>query len=219
VERFQDYLDDLDTFLELTREEYPELVRHLVGHSMGGLVVLLAASGADPCVTSLVTSGALLEPPQHVSRIKVAAVRALRFVLPRMAMAADIDPDQLSRDPSLVQRYRDDPRVLTRMTTSLAVEMLGAMRAAQSDCQRLKLPILVLHGGADRLCPPSGSEELFARLPRERLPGTELHLLPSLRHEIFNEPEREEVFELLLGWIRDREPGPDAQQSANATES
>ncbi len=30
----------------------------------------------------------------------------------------------------------------------------------------------------------------------------ELRIYPGLRHEIFNEPEREEVFSELLEWLR-----------------
>jgi alpha-beta hydrolase superfamily lysophospholipase len=218
VARFRDYLDDLDTFLELTRGEHPELICHLVGHSMGGLVTLLAASRGESRVASLVTSGALLEPPAHVPRIKVSLVRALRRLLPRLAMSADIDPDQLSRDPAVARRYQDDPLVLTRMTTSLAVEMLGAMEAAKVDSQRLRVPTLLLHGEADRLCPPSGSEELFARLSREDLPGSGLQVFPDLRHELFNEPEREQIFAQMFDWMCDREPDPNMQESVQPFE-
>lgn len=175
---------------------------------------MLGACRGGGQLDSLVTSGALLQRPADLTRIKVAAVRTLRRVLPRLATPADIRPDQLSRDPEVGRRYVADPLVLTAMTTSLGAELLGAMSLAERECQRLDIPILMLHGAEDRLCLPAGTKAIFSALAPERLRGSELHLIPGLRHEIFNEPERRKLFEQVLGWIRDREVALNAQQPA-----
>ena len=58
-------------------------------------------------------------------------------------------------------------------------------------------PILMLHGGADVLCAPAGSEAFFSQVETE---GSALQIYPELRHEIFNEPEGESVFQDILEW-------------------
>jgi alpha-beta hydrolase superfamily lysophospholipase len=62
--------------------------------------------------------------------------------------------------------------------------------------------MLLLHGEADRLCAPRGTRSFHAQL---RGAGHRLRLYPQLRHEILNEPEQEQVFEDILGWIEERE--------------
>jgi alpha-beta hydrolase superfamily lysophospholipase len=52
---------------------------------------------------------------------------------------------------------------------------------------------------ADPICPVQGSRSFQARV---RAPASRLRTYAKLRHEIFNEPEHEDVFEDILEWIR-----------------
>jgi alpha-beta hydrolase superfamily lysophospholipase len=132
--------------------------------------------------------------------------RLSRLLLPRFAFDSGIDPEGISRDPDVVSRYVEDPLVDTRISASLAVEMIDVARGTLHAGRELAIPLLMLHGGADRLCLPAGSESFFADLPPgDARDASELHVYPGLRHEILNEPEREEVFSDILGFIEARE--------------
>jgi acylglycerol lipase len=205
VERFGDFLDDLGCFLEEVRLEHPELPRFLVGHSMGGLIVAAFARERAPEVAGVVTSGAALALSPDLSRTKSQLARILGRILPRFAMEAGLDAQGLSRDPEVVSRYLEDPLVGTRITMRLAAELMRAVVRTQTGGADVALPMLVLHGGDDPLCLATGSERFFASLPRQRVSGSALRVYPELRHEIFNEPEREKVFADVLKWVRGRE--------------
>jgi len=58
--------------------------------------------------------------------------------------------------------------------------------------------MLLLHGADDPLTPASGSRAFFEQLDASR---SELRIYPGLRHEIFNEPEQEQIFADVLAWI------------------
>jgi alpha-beta hydrolase superfamily lysophospholipase len=135
-------------------------------------------------------------------RGRILAARLLRWLAPRLSLPAGIDPEGLSRDPEVVRAYREDPLVYDRLTLSLAAELFAAVGRTAARAGDVRIPVLLLHGGADRLCDPAGSRVFHAALKSE---GSALHIYPELRHEIFNEPEREAVFEDLLAWLRDRE--------------
>jgi alpha-beta hydrolase superfamily lysophospholipase len=66
--------------------------------------------------------------------------------------------------------------------------------------------MLLLHGEADRLCLPEGSVAFHAGLPHDAVAGSQLHTYPGMMHEIFNEPEREQVYRDLVAWVNEREP-------------
>ncbi len=202
VRSFDDLLDDLAIFLELVRSEHPALPLFLAGHSMGGLVVTAFVRERHPDLIAVVVSGATLALPASFSSGKIVAVRLLRRLLPRLALDAGLDPAGLSRDPEVMRRYVDDPLVFSRVTVSMAVEMLSAMERSARGGAAVALPMLLLHGAEDPICLPSGSTSF-----RDSLlgPGHELRIYPGLRHEIFNEPEREEIFSELLEWIRERQ--------------
>jgi alpha-beta hydrolase superfamily lysophospholipase len=204
VESFRDYHDDLECFIALSREANPGLPVVLVGHSMGGLVVAGLVSERAPEIDLLVTSGALLALSPDLSPLKLLAARVLRRILPSLSMDAGLDPDGLSRDPDVIARYLQDPLVHGRATASMAAEMSDAIVRAGKGANDVDVPVLVLHGADDPLCLPAGSQHFFAGLPRSDVAGSEIHIYPSLRHEIFNEPERERVFSDVLTWVEAR---------------
>ena len=199
VDRFDEFLDDLDRVLERVRDEHGSLPVALVGHSMGGLVVSAFLADRRPPVAAAVTSGAALAIGPGVSRGRIAAARLLRRLVPRLALGSGLDPEGLSRDPDVVRRYLDDPLVYRTMTTSLAAELLGAIPAVASRAVEVQVPMLLLHGSDDPLCPIEGSRSFHGGV---RVPGSAFRAYPGLRHEIFNEPERTAVFGDLLAWLR-----------------
>ena len=199
VRRFADFLDDLDAMLAAVRAEHPGLRPHLVGHSMGGLVVAAALCEREPDVASAVTSGALLAISQAHSRGRILAARVLRRVAPRLALAAGLDVAGLSNDPEVARAYLADPLVFRTMTTSLAVELMGAVERTARSAGQVRAPLLMLHGEADPLCPVTGTRAFFESLTVE---PRRIQTYPDLRHEIFNEPEQARVFEDVLAWLQ-----------------
>ena len=205
VRRFTDLLEDLGCFLERSRAEHPQLRCTLVGHSMGGLVATAFALERRPEIFALVTSGAALSLGPSLSRSKMLLARALRAFAPKLALDAGLPPEGLSRDPEVVRRYVEDPLVGTKMTTSLAVELMDAVSRTAGRGAELQLPVLLLHGGDDSLCAPAGSQAFYRRLSGASASQSAVRIYPGLRHEIFNEPERQQVFADLLGWLQERE--------------
>jgi alpha-beta hydrolase superfamily lysophospholipase len=202
VNAFAQLLDDLEGFLQLVRREHPDVPLVLVGHSMGGLVTAALLSERKPDVACAAVSGPALELPEHVSAGRLRMARWLRRVAPRLRMNAGLAPEDLSRDPEVVRGYVEDPLVFRRVTVSLASELLEAVPRTAGGAFQVQVPMLLLHGEADRLCPPRGSRAFHGQL---RGPGHRLRIYPQLRHEILNEPEHEQVLEDLLAWLRERE--------------
>jgi alpha-beta hydrolase superfamily lysophospholipase len=200
VGRFDEFLDDLTEVLASVRAQHPGLPVTLVGHSMGGLITLAFLAERQPAVAGAVTSGAALSLGA-VSPLRVALARALRRVLPRLALGSGLDPEGLSRDPEVVRRYLDDPLVHRVMTASLGAEMLAAAPRTAARAGQVAVPLLMLHGADDPLCLAEGSRSFHAGVDTA---GSALRVYPELRHEIFNEPEREAVWQDVQTWLEER---------------
>jgi alpha-beta hydrolase superfamily lysophospholipase len=197
--RFEHLLDDLEGFVAAVRAERPPLPVIVVGHSMGGLVVAAYASWRNPNVAGVVASAPVLSIPEGLSRARVIAAHVLKWFAPRLSLASELDPEALSRDPEVVRAYLEDPLVQRKITASLASEMLSAMKRTAAAAAAVRVPMLLLHGEGDRICPVAGSRNFFEQL---KVTQRELHTYPGLRHEIFNEPERAAVLDDLIGWAR-----------------
>lgn len=202
VRRFGDFLDDLEIVRKQAAGEHAGLPLFLVGHSMGGLIVAAFLRERRPEAAGAVLSGPAIAFGHELPRLRMLVARSLRYVAPRLSVPAALDPNGLSRDPQVVRAYVEDPLVCDKLTLSLAAELFAAVARTGAGAADVRLPVLLLHGEEDPLCPVEASRRFYAELTTE---GSALRTYPGLRHEIFNEPEREKVLQDLLDWVSARQ--------------
>ena len=198
VDRFGDYLDDLDAFLALVRDHYHGLPIHLLGHSMGGLIVLSHLAERHPVVSSAVVSAPPLE--LRVAGFQRVLGQVLHRLWPTFRMQMDLGADGLSRDPEVVRRYQEDPLVESGMTASLAAEMGRTVAATSAAGGAVEVPLLALHGDADPICPSTATRAFMAAVTST---GSRYLEYSDLRHEILNEPEQDQVRRDILAWWKE----------------
>ncbi|MFK7895080.1 MAG: lysophospholipase [Myxococcota bacterium] len=204
VDRFDRLTEEVARFVDLVRLEHPGLPVTLLGHSMGGLVVAGTAALRKPAVDRIVLSGALLELGSEGGlrqKLSLWAAKLLSVIAPKVGLAAGLDLEGLSRDPKVIRRYEADPYVKDRMTARFAAGMSAMVSEVAGLAHEVEQPILILHGEADSIAPPAGSRAFHAGLKPEVSSASALQIYPELRHEIFNEPERESVWQDILRWL------------------
>lgn len=201
VDRFERLLDELNRFIEIVRLEEPGVPIVLVGHSMGGLVSAATLAFRQPDVDFAVLSGALLQLGSDTPVWKQWAAKLLSPFGGAIGLSAGLDLEALSRDPEVGRRYQDDPFVKDRMSARFAAGMMTMVKRMPTAAPQLNPPLMVLHGAADAISPPEGSQVLHAGLRPEVAEMSALRIYPELRHEIFNEPERAQIWQDMLNWL------------------
>jgi len=203
VNHFDDYLAGVRDCRQVLAQSYPDLPCFVLGHSMGGLItgrLLLEDQGQY--------HGALLSGPAFAAaEVPPAPVmwigRLLAKLMPRAGMLA-LDGSGVSRDAEVVAAYEADPLVNHgKVTAGLGIALFDAMDRVMTGAGSITLPMLIMHGGADTLAAPIGSETFAAKVGASDLT---LKVLPGLYHEIFNEPEGEEIIGQYADWIEARLP-------------
>jgi alpha-beta hydrolase superfamily lysophospholipase len=201
VERFTHYLDDLKTFFDMVRGWHPELKIFLVGHSMGGTISLAYALRYQDELDGLILSGAGIKIGSSVSPLLILVGKIIAVILPKMGLIV-LDASAISRDPETVAAYDNDPLVYRgKVTARLGAELIATLQSFPGQASQLRLPVLILHGGADKLTDPQGSEWLH-----EVASSTDktLKVYEGYYHEVFNELGREKVLEDVEGWLAER---------------
>ena len=111
-------------------------------------------------------------------------------------------PKGVSRDHVVVRAYVDDPLVYIGKTTArVAYELLKAMRRVTTEASHITTPILILQGGADRLVDPNGARILYDTVGSS---DKSLKIYDSLYHEVYNEPEHDQVLGDVETWLEER---------------
>lgn len=200
---FEALLDDLEHFLRHLERADSEGPLVVLGHSMGGLEVASWLVRRRPAIAAAVLSAPALEVPT-LGGVRRLLLRLLSRIAPRVRVPGGIDLDGLSRDPEVIAAYAADPLVDKRYSARLLTEIAAAVRWIEGRGAEVAVPLLIVHGEADPICPVAGSRRFSAVV---RSPGSELRAYPELRHEVLNEPEREQVLSDIARWIEKQVPG------------
>jgi len=203
VERFSDYLDDLKTFFDIVKSEHGDTKIFLVGHSMGAIIATAytVTVSHQQELAGLIVSGVGVKPGSSLSSALIPLARILSLLLPRLGIMV-LDASAISQDKAVVDAYVNDPLVYRgKITCRFGAEMLATLRKLPSEMPEINLPILIMHGTADRLCDPEGSRILYERAnSRDKT----LKLYEGFYHEIFNEPGHKQVLADMEAWLAAR---------------
>jgi alpha-beta hydrolase superfamily lysophospholipase len=205
VDSWVEYRSDLGAFLAFAGALEPDAPAFLLGHSMGALIALDFALESDDRpqdrLSGLILSGTPLEPVGVAKPWLVLVAKVLSRVRPRTSLKPDIDPDTLSRDPEVVRVYAEDPLVHHHATARWGIEALDTIALIKRRPVDLRVPLMVVHGGADQVNSPEGSRALVERASS---PDKTLRIYEGARHEPHNDRGWQRVVADVAGWIEAR---------------
>jgi alpha-beta hydrolase superfamily lysophospholipase len=198
IPAFAHYLDDLESFLGFKAAAFAGKPLFLMGQSMGGLIVALYAATRTTTAAGMILCSPSLRISDDVSPLlqKLSGVvGALAPMLPILPL----ETGAFSRDPAIADDYEKDPLVYHgRIRARTGAEIIRGVRAARENMDKIALPLLILHGTADRLCDPRGSRDLYARAASS---DKTLRMFEEGYHELFNDLEKKAVMNTIVGWL------------------
>ena len=195
------YFDDIDLFLAGIAQRYSNQTCFLYGHSMGGILVLAYTPVRHPSVAGVIATGPGLKTALEEQKLKVFLAKLLGKILPTLTLKSGLDLEMLSRDPQIANEYTKDLLTHSLVTTAWGKTMLRAINLAFENGPQFPLPLLLMHGTRDEIAYPSGSR-IFAELaPKDKVT---LKLWEGFKHELHTDPEKAEVFKVMINWLDNR---------------
>lgn len=201
VNSFQEYVKDYHAFYKLIKaNNIKSLPIVALGHSMGGLVTtnFLLDYEANIDVKGFVLSSPLLGIAMKVNPAKDYAAKLLVNLLPSITMNNEIDFRDLSHDLEVVKSYDKDPFRHNRISPKLYLDFLETFPKIFAAAPRLQLPALIQFAGDDRLVDKHSTLRFFdvlGSIQKEKIEYTNFY------HEIYNELDRERVYEDLSKFL------------------
>jgi alpha-beta hydrolase superfamily lysophospholipase len=198
VKSYDEFMHDLSQFRAIVVAEHPDSPLIVLGHSMGGNLAMGHALREPDGIAGLALSGPALMVGDDLSPRQVKIFSFIAKLAPWLRPRG-LPVDAISRDPAVVEAYGNDPLVYTGKTSAgLGAALIGAMDTFPPRYANLTMPIWLGHGTEDRLCNIEGTRGLESGAVNADVTA---HYYEGLYHEIFNEPEREQVKGDLLAWL------------------
>ena len=181
------------------RELSPGVPWALMGHSLGGTIALdhVLRRQSQPQAARLVAAAPWLELKMKVRMPTRAAAEVFARLKPTLTMGNGIKGEDVSRNPEVVANFFRDPLVHHVASAGWFAGVLRAQAALRAVAAQLQVPTLVLVAGQDRIV-SSEATLVFAQAAGGM---AEIRLYQSLYHELFLEPEREQVVSDIANWL------------------
>jgi acylglycerol lipase len=195
-----DYIGDLEKFIARVKSREPGLLVFLLGHSAGGVLSTYYTLEHQEELAGLISESFAYEVAPELA---LTAIKGISRIAPRLHVL-NLKDKYFSRDPKFVAAMMSDPLIVHASYPAHTVaEMARANERLTREIPSIALPVLILHGTADKVTRPSGSQHFFNRVGST---DKNLRLYGGHFHDLLNDLEREEVMGNITEWIEQRTP-------------
>ena len=201
ISSYDALLDEVGNSVGLASNTWDETPSFVLGHSMGGNLVLnwaIRRRFEANSIQGLVAMSPMLRMAKTPKPQFLKAGRWLAQKWPNFRMNARHDVRQLCGDPSGQDAYLRDPYVHRKVSLRLGFSLLESGEYAMGHADQILKPCLLMHGTDDTLTCPYATEELAARAGR----NVAIKLWSYCRHDLHYELQRETIVTYLLSWIK-----------------
>jgi alpha-beta hydrolase superfamily lysophospholipase len=198
IDNWQEYLDDIHSFIAIIRQGHPNLPLFLYGHSLGSVLAMDYLQDHSLDWQGAVLSALPMSSIEAASPFMVALARFLSGFWPTFTLKSQVKTKDLARDAAVVQAYENDPLVFQVMTVRWGTEYMKELKNASTVATKINLPLLVIQGKDDRLCEPDAAQACYDKFSSQ---DKTFKLYPDRFHEVHNDFGWEEVVQDIGGWL------------------
>ncbi|TVX95343.1 lysophospholipase [Cohnella terricola] len=197
---YESLLEGVDIMLAEAKRKYPGIPLFLFGHSMGGNVTLNYLLRRHPDIRGAIVTGPWLKLAFKPPSLQAIVGRIVEKIYPGYTNRRPLAAESLTTDPTMIQRYISDPLGHGQITARFFFGVQQAGIWALENARELKVPLLLMHGGDDKVTSLQASKQ-FAERAGALVTWREW---PDFKHELHNETRREEVFDVIRDWLAER---------------
>lgn len=198
-ESYSSTCEDIQKVIDDARRKYPALPIFLYGHSMGASLVLYMLLTCHPVLKGAIATAPGLRTAEPVPPVKMFMAKVFNKIFPKLTMNNGLFLPGLSRDEEVVNKYKSDPLVTPMISARLGMELISNGSWMIEHASGLSTPILLMQGTEDKLVNPAATAEFASKAPKSLVTFKEWK---GFYHELHNEPEKLEVLETELAWLK-----------------
>ena len=196
IDRLSAWVSDVSTVVRLAKSREPGVPVFMLGHSAGGVVCCIYTLDNQQELAGLICESFAHEVP--APDFALAVFKGLSHIAPH-AHILRLKNEDFSRDPAVVQAKNSDPLLAHEIQpTQVLAELVRADERLKREFANIMLPVLILHGTADKATRPSGSQRFYdSAASRDKT----LQLYDGHFHDLLNDVGKEAVMQDITAWL------------------
>ena len=199
VDRVGEYEDDLAALIRLAKAREPGLPVFLLGHSAGGVTACIYALDYQQELAGLISESFAFEVP--APDFALAVLKGISHIAPHAHLLKLKNAD-FSRDPAVVARMDADPLIAQESEPAqTAAALVHADERLRQEFPDITLPLLILHGTADKATRPAGSQLFHDKAGSK---DKTLKFYQGYYHDCLNDLGKEAVMADIVSWLEAR---------------
>ena len=197
IDSFDEYIIEVKDWVQAAyRYDLPVF---LLGHSMGGLVSIRLLQEERVNIAGVILSSPCLGLVRTQTKFLELMAYVLNIIFPSFKVNSGLTIQMATRNEDVREADSNDTLYVTKVSVRWYRELVSAIKLAFINLEKIQdVPMLVMQGGDDKIVNKGAVKEWFNRVP---LSEKRFKEWPKCYHEIFNEPEREEVFEYAKDFV------------------
>ena len=201
LDKISDYVHDVHAVVILAKSRDMGVPVFVLGHSAGGVVSCVYTLEHQAELAGLICESFAFQVA--APDFALAVVKGLSHLAPH-AHVLRLKNAEFSRDPQVVEAMNRDPLIANEVQpTKTVAELVRADERLKAEFPLITLPVLILHGTADKVTNPKGSQLFY-----ETAGSTDktLKLYEGHVHDLLNDFDKDKVMADIQGWIDKRLP-------------
>jgi acylglycerol lipase len=201
VDDVAEYVSDVSMLIEIAKTREPGLPVYLLGHSAGGVVSCVYTLENQDKIAGLICESFAFQV--YAPDFALAVLKGISHLAPH-AHVLKLHNEDFTRDPQALKAKNADPLIANEVQpTKTVAALVRADERLRREFPLIKLPVLILHGTADKATKPSGSQEFYDHAGSK---DKTLKLYEGHYHDLLNDLGKEQVMADILAWIDKRLP-------------
>lgn len=204
VHSFYEYLDDIDKFIAFIRRMHPDEPIFLLGHSLGGTIVVRYGQEYQNQVQGAILSAPALRLRYHIPKLVYRVCHTLSFITPGMSMELNRWCDLVTRilrtsfNPKIAED--NDPLSIHQFSIRWLTELLDNGNYALKQAKKFQVAALCLCGTDDPIVDPKAVQEFHDALQVE----DKKCILLQATHRLLQGDGKELIYKNIIHWLKER---------------
>ncbi|MBN9296262.1 MAG: lysophospholipase [Filimonas sp.] len=193
------FVTALDQLVDIAQTAQPGLPTFILGHSAGGVMSAVYTLSYQNKLSGFICESFAFQVP--APDFAIAVLKGISHIFPH-AHVLKLKNEDFSRNQAVVDFMNNDPLIAHEVQPTKTVQQLAlADEKLKSEAAVIKLPILILHGTADKATKPSGSQYFYDNVSSE---DKAIKLYEGHYHDLLNDIDKEIVMNDILDWLNAR---------------